>query len=306
MRLPWKLPDPPNAAASEWADLWWPFAHGRTVLVIDEHPPYRAYLETLLHRAGYAVITISRGEEAVQTVRDAKPDVIVMDQKLPRLHGFRVLDQLQRDPVTAKLPVIMVPLRKPGSFEWRSGDEAVGQIPGDPDSLVELLRRLDLAAFHRREAVATAPSNRAELLLSPRSAGGRPRRILIADDERSVVRFMETALRAAEFEVIASYDFQELVARSKVKGFDLIAFDMMMPFGHWLPMFSELKANPATAPIPQVLIASKHPGVWPSLWIPPSGSAATFLTKPFTANDLQLAVGTALTDPALRQRKAGQ
>lgn len=297
MKLPWsrKYPPVPDENGSELADLWWPYAAGRKVLVIEEHAPYLEYLETLLQRAGYEVISATEAADGVQKAGEERPDVIVMDRKLPTLRRFRSLDQLAEDPAAGSIPVVMVMLRDAGNYTWRSGDENVAHISGDPGCLVEMLRRIDLGELHRREAAHPSPTEAAQQRAVITQTGEKPKRVLVVDDEPRVIQFMEQHLRRGGYEVLSCFDGREVVERAKAEQPDAIALDLLMPFmRHWLKVFTNLKSDPVTANIPLVLVSSRHPGAHPSLWIPPDGSVAAFLVKPFSPSELLTAVAFTL------------
>jgi CheY-like chemotaxis protein len=295
MKQPWRLEDPPILKeGGELADLWWPYAADRKILVIEEHLPYLSYLQMLLGRAGYEVISATRAAEGVQRATEERPDVVVMDRRLPALRRFRLLDQLGEEPATARIPTILVYLGKKDS-SWRPGDEYVGYISGDPAALVEVLRRLDIAALHRTEAAGDPQPNSSRQRPVGAPSQAQPTRILAADDERHVVRFMEAHLRQADYKVITCFDARELLEKARTEPPDAIIMDMLMPFtDSWLKVYSTLKADPVTASIPLVLLSSHHPGVFPALWTPPSGSVARFLVKPFSPPELLAAVAAAL------------
>jgi DNA-binding response OmpR family regulator len=69
---------------------------------------------------------------------------------------------------------------------------------------------------------------------------------------------------------------------------------MMMPFVHWLTVFSALKTDRATGGVPLILLASRSPGVAHDRWVPPDSSAAAVLAKPFSPSELLIAVASAL------------
>ena len=76
------------------------------VLVIDDDPGVRDYLETLALRLGYAVTTVGDGEEALATLDESKPDIITLDAVLPGMDGLETLRRLkQRIP---DVPVVML------------------------------------------------------------------------------------------------------------------------------------------------------------------------------------------------------
>jgi len=77
-----------------------------TVLVIDDDPGIREYLETLAARQGYGVYTAEDGESALAELDQVRPDLITLDAVLPGLDGLETLRRLkQRAP---EIPVVML------------------------------------------------------------------------------------------------------------------------------------------------------------------------------------------------------
>ena len=76
------------------------------VLVIDDDPGLREYMEALVSRQGYEVHAVAGGEEALRVLDDANPDVITLDVVLPGMDGLETLQALkQRLP---HVPVVML------------------------------------------------------------------------------------------------------------------------------------------------------------------------------------------------------
>ena len=77
-----------------------------TVLVIDDDPGIREFLETLATRQGYGVHTAEDGESALEKLDQIRPDIITLDAVLPGIDGLETLRRLkQRAP---EVPVIML------------------------------------------------------------------------------------------------------------------------------------------------------------------------------------------------------
>jgi DNA-binding NarL/FixJ family response regulator len=69
---------------------------GVTVLIVDDHPSFRASARTLLEAEGYKVIgEAENAAEALQFARELEPDLVLLDVQLPDLDGFEVCQQLQ-------------------------------------------------------------------------------------------------------------------------------------------------------------------------------------------------------------------
>jgi two-component system, NtrC family, response regulator len=77
-----------------------------TILVVDDEKNYLLVMETLLTGAGYEVLTIDSGEEALEQVRRNDLDLIITDMKMPRMSGIELMEQLKK--VYPDLPIIMM------------------------------------------------------------------------------------------------------------------------------------------------------------------------------------------------------
>lgn len=78
------------------------------VLVVDDEPNIVLSLEFLMEQAGFEVVTAEDGEEALEQVRAASPDLLLLDISLPGMSGFDVLERLRSQDATAQLPIIML------------------------------------------------------------------------------------------------------------------------------------------------------------------------------------------------------
>ena len=76
------------------------------VLVIDDEQSIRHLLDTLLSRKGYVVVLADGGRKGLDLLRRERPDVVVLDLKMPEMDGVTVLQQIRGlDP---KQPVIIL------------------------------------------------------------------------------------------------------------------------------------------------------------------------------------------------------
>jgi len=81
---------------------------GPLVLVVDDQEANLRMVGALLDRAGYRVATALGGEEGLRQAAELKPDVILLDMKMPGMDGFSVMDALRGQPQTRDLPVIFL------------------------------------------------------------------------------------------------------------------------------------------------------------------------------------------------------
>jgi signal transduction histidine kinase/CheY-like chemotaxis protein len=91
-------PEPPTQLATA--------AQQRRILVVDDEPDNRDVIQSIVKDVlGYAVATASGGFEALEAARD-RPDLILLDIRLPDLDGLEVTRRLKADPLTAGVPVL--------------------------------------------------------------------------------------------------------------------------------------------------------------------------------------------------------
>ena len=80
------------------------------VLIVDDNRDLRTFLGSLLS-PHYDVQTVSDGREALEAVRDRKPDLVLSDVMMPNLDGLGLVRALREDPETRTLPVILLSAR---------------------------------------------------------------------------------------------------------------------------------------------------------------------------------------------------
>ena len=78
------------------------------ILVVDDNRSLVRVLAGVLRNAGYRVSTAFDGVEALEQVRERKPDLILLDIVMPRIDGYAVCRHLQGDPETAGIPVLIL------------------------------------------------------------------------------------------------------------------------------------------------------------------------------------------------------
>jgi DNA-binding response OmpR family regulator len=66
------------------------------ILVVDDEENIRALVETYLKNDGYDVVTAATGEDAVEKVASAAPDLVILDVRLPGIDGFEVLRRIRK------------------------------------------------------------------------------------------------------------------------------------------------------------------------------------------------------------------
>src|SRR4029077_11880445 len=77
------------------------------ILVVDDEPSIRKYLQTLLEVEGFDVQTVSSGREAIEKINSgARPEFIILDVLMPELNGLETLKELLK--IDRTLNIIML------------------------------------------------------------------------------------------------------------------------------------------------------------------------------------------------------
>jgi CheY-like chemotaxis protein len=81
---------------------------GKTVLVVDDEPNVRMYLQAVLEDAGFGVQTAANGNQALDRMTEKKPDVISLDLVMPKMSGLKFFKYIQKNKDRAGIPVVVV------------------------------------------------------------------------------------------------------------------------------------------------------------------------------------------------------
>ncbi len=76
------------------------------ILVVDDHPTNRKLVCDLLGWCGYGVSCVADAEQALDAIRDGRPDLILMDIGLPGMDGLTLARQLKADGATREIRII--------------------------------------------------------------------------------------------------------------------------------------------------------------------------------------------------------
>ncbi len=119
-----------------------------SVLIVEDEVAIVTLLRYNLEREGFRVYSTGDGEEAVNMVRDYKPDVIVLDWMLPSMSGVEICKQLRWNPETKAIPIIMLSARGEEGDRIRGLDAGADDYIVKPFSPAELVARIR-AIFRR-------------------------------------------------------------------------------------------------------------------------------------------------------------
>jgi CheY-like chemotaxis protein len=98
-----------------------------TVLVVDDSDDVRSFLVLLLERSGgYETLEAATGEEAVEKAISRRPDLILMDIRLPGISGVDATEAIKNNPSAAQIPIIAFSALL--SVEWKQQALKAGMV----------------------------------------------------------------------------------------------------------------------------------------------------------------------------------
>jgi len=115
------------------------------IVIAEDEPDIRALITFTLRFAGHEVVSAANGAEAVDAVRREKPDIVLLDVRMPRLTGYEACRRLKADEATRDIPIVFLSA-KGQEAEVKEGLEA-GAIdyilkPFAPDQLISRLQEI--------------------------------------------------------------------------------------------------------------------------------------------------------------------
>ncbi|MGB9236856.1 MAG: response regulator [Terriglobales bacterium] len=131
------------------------------LLVVDDSRFIRNAIKRILAEAGFGVVDVGDGEEALQLAHESKPDLIILDMLLPKMGGELLLRSLKHDPTTANIPVVVVSSLSQSNADKLKDEGALAYIEKSRLDLMaggESLLRVVKAALRKAKQDFRGPS----------------------------------------------------------------------------------------------------------------------------------------------------
>ena len=80
----------------------------KNVMVVEDNEKNRKLMRVVLKAKGYNIIEAATGEEALNLLKNQKPDIILMDIQLPGIDGLTLIRQIKASVITKDIPIIAV------------------------------------------------------------------------------------------------------------------------------------------------------------------------------------------------------
>jgi two-component system phosphate regulon response regulator PhoB len=165
-----------------------------TALIVEDEPAILELVAVNLEHAGYAALRAASAEDALRALREALPDVVLLDWMLPGQSGLALAKHLRGDARTRGLPIIFLTARAGEEAKIAALDAGADDYLTKPFSPRELVARLRAVLRRRSPHLDDARVELQGLVLDPgaRTVAGKGRALDLGPTEFRLLRFLMT------------------------------------------------------------------------------------------------------------------
>ncbi len=256
------------------------------ILVVDDHPNTANTLARALALLGPSVEVISAisGHEALDKVKNKGVDILFTDMIMPEMTGLELIERMQKHPggrpaFTYLVTAYDVPGLKVTAHRLKVNEVIVK--PVRPERICQIATQAMSEMKH-----ATQPTKK--------PVGGKKKfKILVADDRPDNVTLLARYLEYEGYDQVSAVDGVDALEKVRDELPDLVLLDVNMPLKDGFAVLEEIRADPAVAHIPVIILTAAR--------LDPSDvqsglnlGADDYVTKPFDRHELMARIRTKL------------
>ena len=214
----------------------------RKILIVEDEPFLSDMYKVKFASLGFAVVTADNGEKGIATMRQEKPDVVLLDIIMPVMDGYTVLKEVRADPELKQQLIVI--------FSNLGQEEEVtkGMQLGADDYLVksnltptELIKKIDAV-------LAKGKSDKANTVL--------PIKVLIIEDTRDIIDIYTARCTQENMECQVAENGAWGVKVAQTSPVDIILLDISMPALNGLEALKTLRATPKLKDTPIIVLSN--------------------------------------------------
>ena len=217
-----------------------------SVLVVDDNDFERKNVSQFLTEDNYIVYDAADGVACLEVLKETTPDVILLDLVMPRMDGFKVIEKLNEDPITAAIPVIIATAKDLSEQERITLEKkSISVLEKNYSSTDSILRQI--------ERTLEKLSNP---MFSPIKKGKTT--LLIVEDNESAILQLTKVLEKEGYEIVVARGGQEAIDFVQHTTPDGLILDLMMPGVDGFQVLENIRGREETKLIPVLILTAKN------------------------------------------------
>ncbi|MES2741245.1 MAG: HAMP domain-containing protein [Pseudomonadota bacterium] len=230
----------------------------RSLLVVDDEPMQRDAIVALIGDADLRIVTVERGQAALEALRADRFDCMVLDLTLPDINGFDLLDIIGRDPALRDLPIVIYTAKELSRKEVaklkRYAKTIVIKDARSPERL------LDETALFLHRSQASLPELQRRMLEEIHAADGglAGHKVLIVDDDLRNIFALSSLLERQQMAVSFAENGRDgIEVLEKDPTIEIVLMDIMMPEMDGYDTMRAIRRIPKFKSLPIITLTAK-------------------------------------------------
>lgn len=224
-------------------------AKSEKILIIDDEIILLEAIAKKLSLEGFEIIKAADGQEGLEKIKLEHPDLILLDILMPKMDGMEVLEEVNKDPELAKIPIIVIsnsgqPVEIEKAMSLGVRDYLI-KAEFDPE---EVLTKVNNVLLGRKKGTSAEASN----------GDAAQKKIMLIEDDQLLRDLCSRKIKSEGFNVETAIDPREgLIKITKFKP-DLVLLDLVLPGMSGFDVLKEIKSNPDKdiSEIPVVILSN--------------------------------------------------
>lgn len=252
------------------------------ILIVEDNPANMKLARLFLEQGGYLVIEAGNAEDGISLAREHLPELVLMDIQLPGMDGLTATRILKEAATTRQLKIVALT-----AFAMK-GDEQRMIAAGCDGYIAKPIRFKQFLEEIQRFLALPSPPTIGVSTMAPQ------KKIIVTDDDPRSRKLVEALLQHSGHAVVGVASGQAALDAVAAHIPDLILLDLMMPGMDGFEVVRRLKAEPATAAIPIIMVTAIDDSA--SRIRLKAAGVADMITKPIDRWALQTCVNKLLGD----------
>ncbi|MCP4692285.1 MAG: response regulator, partial [Desulfobacterales bacterium] len=231
------------------------------ILLVDDNEAAIIQVRQILENEGYGVDVARGGREALDYIKGATPDGVILDLMMPEVDGFEVLNNIRADKITEKIPVLILTAKDltPGDFGKLKGNNVRQLIQKGEVDREDLLRKTRLMlgvseeTESKEETAPTGPGARKSR--EKASAEGKPTILVIEDNPDNMITIK--AVLHDRCNILGAADGEEGLNMVLTRRPDVILLDISLPGMDGFQVVEKIKADEKTRKTPVIALTAR-------------------------------------------------